>query len=382
MRGKALLGIIAASVLAAAAAMPRTARPALAAEDCLPVQPTDLGTLDLDLTKRVRGVFFVPRDRAFRDCLHERLDTYIRMAQRFFRKEMATEGYLDASGFGKTFDYERGPDGRWKVVYMVGEHEASYYQDPQAYPGGVAFDEIWGRLPAAFHNNNVTVYIYDLAVVEGDHLLYTGQGGMGVPWEGEGAGYVLQGAHFLGVGFDTVAPCIQDQCAMFEQTESSGLRDYDGDGQLRLLTRGQYGSTGIGAALHELGHAFYLGHDFNDYDGDGIETNLMGNGFRRFSGRYSANGYLPATALGPTQADEIDKALMFNQWSGQSCSDLDGDLVCDGDDGCPGFDDMPTWTVTACRTGAILVLSIPITTPTRTGSVETSTAAPWTPTTT
>jgi len=248
---------------------------------------------------------------------------------------MAAEGYPGPSGNGKTFLYETGSDGRWDVVYMVGNHDASWYQVDGGYPGGEAFGEMLARLPASFHNNNVTVYMYDLDVVEGDHLLYTGQGGSGAPWEGDGAGYVLQGDHILGVGFDTVATCIRDQRPMFEQTDSSGLRDYNGDGVLGILTRGQYASTDIGASIHELGHAFYLGHLFTDYDGDGIETNLMGNGFRRFSGRYSVLGYLPATALGRDQAAELDSALLFNQ----SCPDADNDLICDAYDVCPGFHD-------------------------------------------
>lgn len=307
----------------------------LRARMCVAPAPTDLARLDLGVTHRVRGVFFVPSDRPFRDCLHERLGTWIEMARRFFAAEMAAAGYLDASGSGKTFRYESGGDGRWDVVYMIGEHEAAWYQSPTGYPGGAALDEMYRRLPVAFHRDNVVVYLYDLAVVEGDHLLYTGQGGSGAPWEGEGAGYVLQGAHFLGVGFDTVAACVGAQAPLFEQTQSSGLRDYDGDGVLHILTRGQYASTDIGAATHELGHSFSLVHDFADYDGDGIETNLMGNGFRRFSGRYTPAGYLPPTALGALGAAALDGALMFNQ----VCSDADADSVCDADDICAGFDD-------------------------------------------
>jgi hypothetical protein len=327
MTARSVIGI----VICTLAVLPTPLR----ARVCVPPEPTNLGTLDLGVTHRVRGVFFVPSDRSFRDCLHERLGTWIEMAKRFFAEEMRAAGYFDALGSGKTFRYETDADGRWDVVYMIGEHEAAWYQSSSGYPGGAALDEMYRRLPAQFHRDNVVVYMYDLAVVDGDHLLYTGQGGAAAPWEGEGAGYVLQGSHFLGVGFDTVAVCTGAQALLFEQTQSSGLKDYDGDGALHILTRGQYASTDIGAAIHELGHAFYLDHDFTDYDGDGIETNLMGNGFRRLSGRYTPAGYLPPTALGSLSAAALDGALMFNQ----ACSDADADSVCDADDICPGFNE-------------------------------------------
>ena len=302
---------------------------------CVAPEPTDIGTLDLGVTHRVRGVFFVPSDRAFPVCVRERLDTWLKLTRQFFADEMSSAGYLD-SGLGKSFRYESGAEGRWEVVYMIGYHEAAWYQSATGFPGAAAFDEMYGRLPTEFHRDNVVVYIYDLAVIEDDHLLYTGQGGSGAPWEGDGAGYVLQGAHFLGVGFDTLATCVAAQAPLFEQTESSGLTDYDGDGLLHVLTRGQYASTDIGAAMHELGHAFYLEHDFVDHDGDGYETNLMGNGFRRLSGRYTPAGYLPPTVLGSLGAAALDGALMFNQ----TCSDSDADSICDADDVCPGFSDV------------------------------------------
>jgi hypothetical protein len=169
------------------------------------------------------------------------------------------------------------------------------------------------RLPAEHARENVVIYIYDLATVEGGQVRNSGNGGSGAPWDGAGAGYVLQGAHFLGVGFDTVATRPEDQRAMFEQTEPSGLLDFAPDGgAVGPRTRGEYASVIVGAAIHELGHAFYLDHIFTDYDGDGVETNLMGNGFRRFGGRFTPRGPQPPTGLGPDHARELDRAPLFN----------------------------------------------------------------------
>jgi hypothetical protein len=308
-----------------------------ATSPCAAPQPTDLSKLDLGVKHRVRCVWFTPSDRPLRTCLQERLDVFFRMAQRSFQEEMAREGFLDAWGQGKTFPFEMDAAGRWKVVYMVGEQPASWYwaQWEGTFPGTPAFHEMNRRLPLEFARENVVLYIYDLVVMEGNRLFYCGQGGSGAPWSGEGAGYTLQGAHIFGVGFDTVATSIDEQGAMFEQTESSGLPDYDGNGSLHILTRGEYASTDLGAGIHELGHAFYLGHIFDDYDGDGIETNLMGNGFRRFSGRYTPKGYLPPTGLGPVQASELDAAVLFNEGTPP--------IELFRDDGDPGTSSVGSW---------------------------------------
>ena len=105
----------------------------------------------------MRGVYFAPADHSFRDCLRERLGTWIELARRFFAEEMSAAGHLDDAGYGKTFCYETGADGRWGVVYLIGEHAAAWYQSPEGYPGSAAFDEMYRRLPAAFHRDNVVV---------------------------------------------------------------------------------------------------------------------------------------------------------------------------------------------------------------------------------
>ena len=68
-----------------------------------------------------------------------------------------------------------------------------------------------------------------------------------------------------------------------------------------MCHRGRY-SCQDSNSIHELGHAFGLDHVFDDADGDGVENNLMGNGFRRFGGRFTARLPQPPTMLGPTGA--------------------------------------------------------------------------------
>lgn len=284
---------------------------------CATPVASDLGRLDVTVRRRVRAVYFTPSDRPLRACLGERLETWLGLARDFYRDEMRLNGHVTAAGVGKSFSADVDAGGRWRVAYMIGEHDAAWYRaqvDAAGNPDapGAALAEMFRRLPAAFHNDNVTVYFYDTTTVAEQRVQNSGNAGSGAPWEGTGAGYVLQGTHFMGfgLGFDTVATSAAGQRALFEDRTPSGIQDWDVNGVWRELTRGEYASSMVGASIHELGHAFYLDHVF-DLTG-GLDLNIMGNGFRRFGGRFTPAGPQPATILGPTSAAALDGAVLFN----------------------------------------------------------------------
>jgi len=260
---------------------------------------TDLEALAPTAAGKVRGVWLAPSDRPFAPGLHARLDAWITLGSDFVADELARW-----TGSAKTFVPQRGADGLWDVVFMQGQHDAAYYHAHASAPDapGEALAEIFARLPAAFHRDAIIVYFYDTAIVSGAGLAHTGQGGSAAPWQGDDAGYALIGSHVFGFGFDGVRVDPATQRCAFDDTAPSGLEDWDGEGVWRALDRGEWASTFLGASLHELGHAFGLDHVFDDADDDGVENNLMGNGFRRFGGRFSDRLPQPPTLLGPTSA--------------------------------------------------------------------------------
>ncbi|MBX3272705.1 MAG: hypothetical protein KF729_20760 [Sandaracinaceae bacterium] len=269
-----------------------------------PPLETDLDALDLSETGVVRGVWLSPSDRPFAPGLRERLDRFLDLAEDFLRDELHAEGVRDAMGRGRTLRRARAADGRWDVVFLAGRHPSAHYHAHPDAPdaAGQALHEIFQRLPAAFHRDATVIYLYDTAIASGDALAHTGQGGSAAPWQGDHAGYALIGAHALGHGFWTVTLDPSAQACAFADTTASGLSDFDHDNAHGPLSRGGWASTFLGAAIHEIGHAYGLEHDFVDHDGDGVEANLMGNGFRRLGARFGARVPPPPTRLGPTSA--------------------------------------------------------------------------------
>lgn len=271
--------------------------------------PTELSGRSWERKGIVRGVFIAPSDRPFAVGLRERLHTLMTLARDFFAAELAREGHRGRDGSALGFELEMADDGLWDVVFLRSEHPASHFHEGEQDAPGAALGEIFARLPEAAHRDAILVYFYDTHLVAGDALQHTGQAGSAAPWMGVDAGYALIGAHVLGVGFDTVSLAAfghgPSQQELFEDRAASGLSDWDGAQVFGPLSRGSWASTYLGAAIHELGHAFGLEHTFGDEDMDGVENNLMGHGFRRFGGRFTATLPQPPTRLGVVSADAL-----------------------------------------------------------------------------
>ncbi len=152
-------------------------------------------------TEMVQLIYFLPHDRQPKRDIGTQLDTFIKEAQQFYAEQMENHG------FGrKTFRIETDSTGNAVVHHFEGKfNEAYYHQD--------AWEKVWEEIAEQFHSANIYLIVMDVDVGVGTFC---------------GAG-VAHGFNNGRVLIPLNNPCFN----------------------LRTLT-------------HELGHAFYLNHDFRD----------------------------------------------------------------------------------------------------------------------
>ena len=166
------------------------------------VEFDDTTHLNVGDPRTVRLIYFLPNDRPYRADVVQRLKDEIRSIQTFYAEQMGAHGHGN-----KTFHVETDHQGEPMVHHVDGQYPNSHY-----YTEGIARTEI-----AQAFNLNANLYFI---VIDTDVLRRndTGQpiGGAGAP-HGKIGGYALFHSEF-----------------------------------------------GFGLAVHELGHAFGLWHDFRD----------------------------------------------------------------------------------------------------------------------
>ena len=163
-----------------------------------------LASLNVGEPRTVRMIYFLPNDRPYRAEVVNSIKTTIRQVQTFYAEQMQAHGYGN-----KTFRFETDAQGEPLVHRVDGRHSDSYYLDH-------TFDTVYEDLEQASDlNANIYFIVVDNSIDAID----------------------------VGVG---------------QRAGGTGHRRGK-DGGVSLLTTGS-----MWAAVHELGHAFGLHHDFND----------------------------------------------------------------------------------------------------------------------
>ena len=163
-----------------------------------------LANLDVGEPRTVRMIYFLPNDRPYRAEVVNSIKTTIRQVQTFYAEQMQAHGYGN-----KTFRFETDAQDEPLVHRVDGRHSDSYYIDH-------TFDTVYEDLDQAFDLN---ANIYFIVVDNSIDAIDVGGG---------------------------------------QRAGGTGHRRGK-DGGVSLLTTGS-----LWAAVHELGHAFGLQHDFND----------------------------------------------------------------------------------------------------------------------
>jgi hypothetical protein len=227
-------------------------------------------------TPRVRVAYIIPSDRSAQSGAVANLQQFIPTMRDWYAEQM------DRYGFGeKSFIYETEPDGVTPLIHVV----------PVTMTASDIRSNSWNQTLTAASNAGVPLWTTGQVwlLIPESHLQAS---------NGSIAGGVALGASF-GSGMDPGVALIGGD-ALF-RLSNSRLTDnatYQGQvvpqiGPFPLVqsvsfpwfegnTFSSIASSIQGAAAHELGHAFGLGHDFrNDSN---FRGNLMGNGLRGWRG--------------------------------------------------------------------------------------------------
>ena len=177
-----------------------------------------LADLNVSESRTVRLIYFLPNDRPFRVEVVDAMKAVIRHVQTFYAEQMQVHGYGDG-----TFRFETDEQGEPLVHRVDGQHPDKHYLDDT---NGTVFEEI-GQV------FDLRANIYFIVVDNSTDLTNRQAAGNGGRYE-KNSGY----AFYTGG-------------SMLAARKSAS----------RSLYAGEYSFY---VALHELGHAFGLHHDFRD----------------------------------------------------------------------------------------------------------------------
>ena len=173
-----------------------------------------LADLNVGEPRTLRMIYFLPKDRPFRQDVVDSMRVRIREVQSFYAEQMRAHGYGNTS-----FRFETDAHGRPQVHRVDGQHPDRHYLDVTH----VVFEEIGQVFDL---EGNIYLVVVDNSI----NAIGTGGGSSA---RGTGGGFKRRGAVLIPGG--------------------------------ETLVRGAgSGEPSYGLAAHELGHAFGLQHDFRD----------------------------------------------------------------------------------------------------------------------
>jgi hypothetical protein len=234
-----------------------------------------VATPSADAGYKVRVVYLVPSNRMPQPDAEKILQEYVGTIQGWFRDQMERLGYAP-----KTFVVETAADGVTPVVHVA------YATEPDTFFHVTDYGQRWNRILSAVSNAGFSPWRFGevLFIVAETHAMqpdgsFVGSfvGGTGTSFSGVSAvtgeflarmklNWLIDDRPYAGLVIPELGPYALVSGISFPSFEGTSVSSVSSSAQ--------------GAALHELGHAFGLSHDFrNDENFRGV---LMGTACEAF----------------------------------------------------------------------------------------------------
>jgi hypothetical protein len=248
---------------------------------------------------QIRLAYFLPRDRKPVGDYERRIRNIVSIVAEFYRQDLRGKGYKTQG-----LQFETGKTAEPLIHLVKGDREAAFYNNAPRYDANVQWTRLVPEIRAKVGDPQRQIIVvftetYDEGAAE--HL-WAGVIARGAYNSAEG-GLAIYSAHLL--RDDLCAPSVEAQKQlMFDTTPLRGRRAW---GHKMDSPRGEFVEDGMGAVIHELGHALGLPHDRRDDARD-----VMGNGFRNLRWNFAEQLRKPAQPAKRAAFSEENARLLMS----------------------------------------------------------------------